>query len=222
MKSLRLNNTEIKVTNYHDDFLLLTATDGKPLTQIGHAIFEQKPDFADEVIVTETEICLKLNQNFHSEKLRQLGNILSKTQTAFSAPQIHTIPVYFQTTEDWKTVENHTGLSKTQIIEKLTHTTFSLAVFGFLPGFLYLDGLDKSLHIPRKTVPAKYTEAGSVALGGKYLGLYSIDSPGGWHIIGKTPLSVLRKGKLPPVLLHPGDEVRIEAIDKAEYERRIL
>ena len=91
-------------------------------------------------------------------------------------------------------------------------------MFGFLPGFIYLDGLDASLHVPRKTIPSKYVKANSIAIGGKYIGLYSIDSPGGWQVIGQTPISILEIPQLPPVEMNLGDRIKLKAIDATEFE----
>jgi KipI family sensor histidine kinase inhibitor len=128
------------------------------------------------------------------------------------------LPVYFTEHDDWSAVMATSGCSKNNIIEKLTATEYTIAMFGFLPGFIYLAGLDPALHVPRKTVPSKYVKANSVAIGGKYLGLYALDSPGGWHVIGQTPVSILQMPQLPPVPLHPGDRLQICSISKAAFD----
>ena len=92
-------------------------------------------------------------------------------------------------------------------------------MFGFLPGYIYFDGLEKSLQVPRKAIPAKYVESNSIAIGGKYLGLYSIESPGGWFVIGRTPIPILEIPKLPPVALNLKDEIILHPILQLEYEQ---
>ena len=91
-------------------------------------------------------------------------------------------------------------------------------MFGFLPGFIYLEGLNPSMHVPRKTIPSKYVKANSIALGGKYVGLYSIDSPGGWHVVGQIPISILKFTQLPPVEMNLGDKIVLHPIDQIEFE----
>ena len=140
----------------------------------------------------------------------ELGKTTKKTS--------YKLPIYFNDHEDWKNVELVIGFSKTEIIEKLVRTELSISMFGFLPGFMYLSGLDSSLHVPRKTVPSKYVKANSIALGGKYVGLYSIDSPGGWHVIGQIPISILNTSQLPPVDMNLGDLIKLDPIDKEEFE----
>ncbi len=208
-------NPILDIKNFNNDFLILKSENQSYLTKIGKSIFDKKIDFVDQVIVTEVEICLKLNQNFHESKIELLQNFeLGKTTKKTS----YKLPIYFNDHEDWKNVELVIGFSKTEIIEKLVRTELSISMFGFLPGFMYLSGLDSSLHVPRKTVPSKYVKANSIALGGKYVGLYSIDSPGGWHVIGQIPISILNTSQLPPVDMNLGDLIKLDPIDKEEFE----
>lgn len=216
--SLQLFNSSIEVSNYNNDFLILRATLNSELGQIGKAIFQQKFDFVDEVIVTEVEICLKLNANFDASKLEKLKNI---EQGEGKAQKAYELPIYFNDHEDWAVVEKITGFSKEDIVSKLEATDFSIGMFGFLPGFLYIDGLDPSLHVPRKTVPSKYIKANSIAIGGKYLGLYSLDSPGGWHVIGQLAIPILEIPNLPPVTLNLGDKINLRSINKREYDELV-
>ena len=72
--------------------------------------------------------------------------------------------------------------------------------------------------MPRKANPEKYVAANSLAIGGKYLGLYALDSPGGWNVIGKTPISMLQIPNLPPVAVNLGDKIKLQAISASEYE----
>lgn len=197
----------MNIKNYNNDFLIIKSD--KELQQIGKAIFEQNFDFVTEVIVTEKEVCVQLNHLFEVEKLDLFHNLqFTKKGTS----KTYELPVYFTNHEDWKRVEAVTGFSKKAIIEKLISTEFSIAMFGFLPGFLYLDGLDESLHVPRKAVPSKYVEANSIAIGGQYLGLYSVESPGGWNVIGKVDVSVLDLSSIPPVKMNLGDKIKLKVI----------
>lgn len=213
---LQLFNSEVKVNNYNNDFLILKSETNAEIGKIGKAIFQQKFDFIDEVIVTEVEVCLKLNANFNDSKMEELKSIEQEQDKALKT---YNLPIYFSDHEDWAQVELVTGFQKKEIILKLMAIEFSIAMFGFLPGFMYLDGLDKPLHVPRKTVPSKYVKANSIAIGGKYLGLYSLDSPGGWHVIGQIPFSLLEIPKLPPVALNLGDKIRLHPIEKKEYDK---
>ncbi|MFK8009853.1 MAG: carboxyltransferase domain-containing protein [Saprospiraceae bacterium] len=205
----------LEIKNYNNDFLILKSKNQTYLTELGKSIFNKKLDFVEEVIVTPIEICIKLNHNFEESKIEFLQKIDQKEITKSIT---YRLPVYFENHEDWENVKLITGFSKKEIIEKLVVIKFSIAMFGFLPGFIYLEGLDSTLHVPRKTIPSKYVKANSLALGGKYVGLYSIDSPGGWHVIGQIPISVLNIPQLPPVEMNLGDQIILHPIDQNEFE----
>lgn len=111
-------------------------------------------------------------------------------------------------------------LSIEEVIGIHTNATYRVRLLGFAPGFPYLDGLDPILHEPRKATPSPRIEAGSVAIGGHHAGVYSIASPGGWHVLGitDTKLFVPERAKRDignwedSFLLKPGDEVRFIAV----------
>ncbi|MFK7773567.1 MAG: carboxyltransferase domain-containing protein [Saprospiraceae bacterium] len=205
----------LDIKNYHNDFLILKSKDPSYLAKIGKSIFGRKLDFVEEVIVTPIEICLKLNRLFEESKIELLQKIEKGETNKFITYQL---PIYFNDHEDWENVRSTTGFSKEGIIEKLVVTKFSISMFGFLPGFIYLEGLDPSLHVPRKKTPSKYVKANSIALGGKYVGLYSIDSPGGWHVVGQIPISILDIPQLPPVEMNLGDQIKLHPIDQIEFK----
>ena len=186
------------------------------MSRLGQAIFEQSFDFIDEVITTEVEICLKLNDNYDVSKIQLLENIESE----FSQTTEHLkMPVYFSDHPDWLEIERISGLRKNDFVDKLIQNTFSIAMLGFLPGFLYLNGLPAELHIPRKGKPSKHIESNSLAIGDKYLGTYSLGSPGGWHVLGKMACSLLQIAKLPPILIKPNSTIELLAVSKKEYEK---
>lgn len=214
-RSLLWGELRLHIRNFNNDFLLIEAEDQSSVTQLGKQLFADALDFVDEVIVTEKEICLQLNEHFDADDMDWLkGEGAVETR----AGQTYQLPIYFSDHEDWAGVTAATGLSKESIIGQLVSADFSIAMFGFLPGFLYLDGLDPSLHVARKTVPAKYVEANSIAIGGRYIGLYALDSPGGWHVIGKLAIPVLQIPELPPLPVNLGDTLRFRAITKVEYD----
>ena len=90
---------------------------------------------------------------------------------------------------------------------------------GFSPGFPYLSGLPAELATPRRDSPRKEIPAGSVAIGGTQTGIYPRKSPGGWNIIGRTPLSLFDVLRKPPALFHAGDWVRFRRISREEFDK---
>ncbi len=110
-------------------------------------------------------------------------------------------------------------MTANQLIELHSSVTYRLHFFGFLPGFMYLNGLPKELHTPRKAVPDRKVDEGSVAIGGAQTGIYPTESPGGWHLLGRCPIPLFNPEMNPPVWANPGDLIKFEPIGLEEMER---
>ncbi|WP_198659417.1 5-oxoprolinase subunit PxpB [Winogradskyella aurantiaca] len=110
-------------------------------------------------------------------------------------------------------------LSLWDFVRLHTSVDYSIHFFGFLPGFCYLSGLDERLHLARKPRPISRVPKGSVAIGGAQTGIYPSESPGGWHLIGKTPISLFDIDKDPPVFAAIGDVIHFESITIDEFKR---
>jgi inhibitor of KinA len=109
-------------------------------------------------------------------------------------------------------------LTKAEVIALHSEKAYRFHFYGFLPGFMYLGGLDPRLHHPRKNQPDLHIPAGSVAIGGQQTGIYPIESPGGWYLIGRTPIKIFDYNQDPPVLPQQGDYIRFVAIDATEFQ----
>ncbi|SFZ94401.1 inhibitor of KinA [Flaviramulus basaltis] len=109
-------------------------------------------------------------------------------------------------------------LSKEDIIKRHSQAIYTVYFIGFLPGFLYLGGLDKSLHIPRKETPRLHLEKGTVAIGGGQTGVYPNASPGGWNVIGNSPINFFDVSKEQPCFAKAGDRIQFYSIDLKEYQ----
>jgi inhibitor of KinA len=119
---------------------------------------------------------------------------------------------------DLDRVAEHTKLSEHEIVDFHSAGEYRVACIGFVPGFTFLAGLPKDLATPRRDAPRKEIPPGSVGIGGAQTGLYPLRSPGGWNLIGRTPLKLFDPSKNPPTLLQPGDRVRFRAITREEFE----
>jgi KipI family sensor histidine kinase inhibitor len=109
---------------------------------------------------------------------------------------------------DLRDVAQACGLREDEAIALHAAATYVVAFVGFLPGFAYLDGLDERLRLPRRAQPRTRVPAGSVAIAGAQSGVYPFDSPGGWHIIGRTAQRMFDPEREPAALLQPVDRVR--------------
>lgn len=119
---------------------------------------------------------------------------------------------------DLELVAGHAGLSTADVIARHSSPTYVVQMIGFTPGFPYLAGLDPSLVTPRRAEPRTRVPAGSVGIGGEQTGIYAIATPGGWNIIGATPLSLFDPLRDPAALLRVGDRVRFVPIGRERYD----
>jgi len=109
---------------------------------------------------------------------------------------------------DLAQVSASTGLSVDEVIARHSSRLYSVDLLGFVPGFAYLSELDSALQLPRRSQPRPRVPAGSVAIAGAQTAVYSLDTPGGWHIIGRTDRVMFDPSRDPPALLSAGDMVR--------------
>jgi len=110
------------------------------------------------------------------------------------------------------------SMSVDDLISLHASSKYLVYFYGFLPGFAYLGGLDEGLHFPRKSEPRHNIPAGSVAIGGSQAGIYSIASPGGWNVVGRTPVSLFDLSLESPSPINPGDSISFREIDYSTFQ----
>ena len=120
---------------------------------------------------------------------------------------------------DLEEVAAHCGMTPEQVIEAHSAPCYRIYMLGFTPGFPYLGGMDPRLATPRRKEPRIRIPAGSVGIAGSQTGVYPIESPGGWQLIGRTPLRLFDLGSDPPILLQAGRSIRFVPIDEPTYHR---
>jgi inhibitor of KinA len=120
---------------------------------------------------------------------------------------------------DLDEVARQAGVHWKEVIDLHCGAEYRVHCVGFTPGFPFLGGLPPKIATPRRDIPRKEIPAGSVAIGGKQTGIYPIKSPGGWNVIGRTPLPLFDPQKDPPAFLRAGDRVRFRSITREEFER---
>lgn len=180
-----------------------------------HGIIELIPSYTD-VLVQYDPIQISF-----SDLLKQLKKIVEQLD-AIELPEARTlrIPVLYgpRFGENLDAVKKHTGLSEKEIIKLHTKTKYLVYMLGFTPGFCYLGGMDERLTTPRKEVPSQKIKAGSVGIAAGQTGIYPIESPGGWQIIGRTPLKLFDPNRQPEFLVQAGDYIEFYAISDEEYD----
>jgi inhibitor of KinA len=119
---------------------------------------------------------------------------------------------------DLERVANHTSLTPDAIVALHSSAKYTVACIGFMPGFPFLAGLPQQLRMPRLQSPRTKVSAGSVAIANAQAGIYPLESPGGWNVLGRTPLQLFRVKESPPTLLRPSDRVRFRRITRAEFD----
>jgi inhibitor of KinA len=115
-------------------------------------------------------------------------------------------------------VARRAAISPGEVVHLHSAAEYRVACIGFVPGFPFLAGLPNELATPRRDVPRKQIPPGSVGIGGAQTGIYPLRSPGGWNLIGRTPLRLFDPQKNPPTLLRAGDRVRFRKISRDEFE----
>ncbi len=134
-------------------------------------------------------------------------------------PRVVTLPVCYggDLGPDLEFVAAHHRLTPAEVVALHTSPDYLVYMIGFTPGFPYLGGLPEALHTPRLTRPRKRVPAGSVGIANGQTGIYPIDSPGGWQLIGQTPARLFDPGRPSPFLLNAGDILRFAAIEREEF-----
>jgi KipI family sensor histidine kinase inhibitor len=121
---------------------------------------------------------------------------------------------------DLSFVAQHSNMSEEEVIRIHCSGNYRVFMLGFLPGFPYLGGMDERIAAPRLEKPRTKIPAGSVGIAGKQTGIYPLDSPGGWRIIGRTPVKMYDPEAKDPVPIRAGDTIRFVRISKREYEEQ--
>ena len=184
-------------------------------------LLEKYHDEIVETIQTYQSIAVFLKEHISvSDFITKLKKIeLTSIPVRTKKKYLVTIPVCYDVEFglDLKELSELHGLSIDDTIGLHSQSVYEVFFIGFLPGFPYLGGLNPLIHTPRKKTPRQFIEKGSVGIAGGQTGVYTIDSPGGWNVIGKTPLDFFDATKNPPSLLTPGDHVRFVSISKEEF-----
>ncbi|MBO5246452.1 MAG: 5-oxoprolinase subunit PxpB [Eubacterium sp.] len=218
---------------------ILTAGDSSLLIQFGNAIDpainakiaatvqlikEQQIEGVVDLIPAFCSLLINYDPrviSYDDMKLRMEKILSIEIATGSRKKKIYEIPVCYGGAygPDLPTIAEHAGLSEQEVIEIHSSTDYLIYMLGFLPGFTYLGGLDERIHTPRLANPRIRIQAGSVGIGGSQTGIYPMDSPGGWQLMGLTPVKNYDPEREIPILVEAGDYIRFVPIDEAAFER---
>lgn len=145
----------------------------------------------------------------------------AEAETRETAGRVFEIPVCYggEFGPDLPFIASHAGLTEREVVDIHTSRDYLVYMLGFLPGFCYLGGLDERIHTPRLETPRLKIPAGSVGIGGSQTGIYPLESPGGWRLMGKTPVRTWDPDRDVPILMQAGDSIRFVEITAAEFRR---
>lgn len=193
----------------------------KKVLHISSFVSENFIDEIIEIVPAYHSLAIYLQPNCDATRfIEQLEDALESGREAIAtASFVIDIPVCYQPpfAPDIDFIAKKHSLSISEVIEKHTAPLYHVYFLGFLPGFPYLGGLDSELHTPRRIAPRLVIEKGSVGIGGKQTGIYPSESPGGWHIIGRTPLQLFDPTSETPCSIQAGDYIRFQPITESEY-----
>ena len=182
--------------------------------QSNPAIIEIIPAYATVCVVYEPRIMdYSAVKNFLSPLLEDTGDSDSVNAKVFEIPVLYNR----ERGPDLDFVSQHSGLSIQEIISIHTSSEYLIYMLGFAPGFPYLGGMDERIATPRLKVPRQKIVPGSVGIAGAQTGMYPIESPGGWQLIGQTPVRLYDPLRTPPVYYNAGDYIKYRAIDEDEF-----
>lgn len=189
-----------------------------------HAINSRHIKGIEELIPTYRSLMVQYNpsQVVYKELidgLKELSENLDEEK--LSKQRIIEVPVIYgqEFGPDIEFVASHNNMSVDEVIQIHTSNDYLIFMLGFTPGFPYLGGMSDKLATPRLETPRKKIPVGSVGIAGKQTGIYPIESPGGWQLIGRTPINLYDPYREPPILMQAGDFIRFVSVGLEDYRQ---
>jgi KipI family sensor histidine kinase inhibitor len=170
----------------------------------------------------EIQVCYNPKEISYTELLEKLRDLENKTTKSKKVKtKLIYVPVCYEKefAIDISVVAKTNNITVQEVIKIHTDSEYLVYMLGFTPGFCYLGGMNKKIATPRKENPRNKIEAGAVGIAGNQTGIYPIDSPGGWQIIGKTPLKLFDPKRKPEFLVEAGNYLKFYSISRTEFDK---
>ena len=187
------------------------------------ALEQEQPEGMVEILPTYRSLLivydpLKTGPDTLKQAVARLEAMLDKIR--IPPPKDVELPVCYggEFGPDMDFVAQSHGLTHDRVVEIHTQTAYQIYMIGFTPGFCFLGGLSENLHTPRLETPRTHVPEGSVGIANAQTGVYPVTSPGGWRIIGRTPVRLFCPEKKQPLLYRAGDRIRFVSVSRREYD----
>lgn len=222
----------MKITPLGDSAVLIeVGNDATKVRSLGAALAGQKQAGIFDVVPAYTTVAVYYDpvewsksgtvKPFEAVSAWILDTAKTATHAKMSPGSEHAVPVCYggDYGPDLAALAVEKGLTADEVVRLHSGAIYEVRAIGFSPGFPYLAGLPEALHMPRKSSPRTMVPVGSVGIGGTQTGIYTLATPGGWHLLGRTPLRLFRPEESDPAWLKVGDKVRFEPITAEQYEK---
>lgn len=219
-KSLQFNGILWNVSYLGETVILLECAKDTSIEEVhhsSHAIVKALEDNLLDIVPAYNSIAVFTSMSIQ-EFIQTLKEVTLEGIDSISEQNIIELPICYEFGMDLGRVAKHAGLSEKQVINEHLNGVYHSLFIGFTPGFIYAGGLNEKLSCPRLDSPRKKVPPGSVGIAGNQTGIYSLESPGGWNIIGRTPIKLFDMEKHPPMKVDVGTKYRFKRIDKDQFE----
>lgn len=221
------------VRPYGEDALLVDVVDAAAARELATTLLTRLPGLVVDAVPSATSLLVRLAPGWDvrsgADRVAALGPAPRHDQDdphhredredrPVGQDRTVEIPVTYDG-PDLDDVAAATGLSPAEVVRRHSSPTYTAAFAGFAPGFVYLEGLDPVLQLPRRADPRTRVPPGAVAIAAGYTAVYPRESPGGWHLLGRTDAVLFDVAAEPPALIQPGDRVRFVPGERVGGER---
>ncbi|ROR95601.1 KipI family sensor histidine kinase inhibitor [Salana multivorans] len=204
---------------YGEDALLVDVPDAERARALGRRLVAELPGLVVDAVPSAVSVLVRLAPGWPTEHARDVvAGLVAGPAADVAGPAadpagaVVEIPVAYDGA-DLAEVAARCGLTPAEVVQRHTARTYTAAFAGFAPGFVYLEGLDPLLVLPRRDDPRTRVPAGSVAIAADHTAVYPRESPGGWHLLGRTDVAMFDAAADPPARVRPGDRVRFVAVN---------